>query len=384
MPRSLTTTICLTLLLTLPMVAASCGDDDATPDDGLKGVGESCEDYTECREGLLCIGLVCRSTAPEDDASLDDAGDPVADGGQVGDPCSTTAECLAGLSCVASVCAAADDVGTDVPTDVTADAADVSHEPDVMPDIPEVDRPEVLTGGVTLFEAHVDTPFVAVNVGNAGAAFVEPTAEDLPIAVIDGCDVFNVTLEEPPPVFGYDAGTITVDTVPTVIVTPRFELDGSVTYGSDIPEDTPSVFDANEVITFTISGGQHVDAFSQSLTTPGEHTMTSPAVDDHIAGSDLSVTWTQSGSDADVLINVVPLNSSGNAVTGRSLNCDPGSDTGAFTISAAAINQVIAASPNGTRAAITVIKAKSVEVAQGADTFYVNATYAAGNLVQLQ
>ena len=97
------------------------------------------------------------------------------------------------------------------------------------------------------------------------------------------------------------------------------------------------------------------------------------------AGADLTLNWTGGGSNSDVVVTISPMDDFFMPKNGRGLSCTPASDTGSLTIPAAAMAELA-----GPKLAIVVIKANTALQDVNGDEIALNATYAAGNIVNLR
>jgi len=116
-------------LMLLPILLAACDDPSRSPT-VLSGTGENCTKTAECESGLKCIGFICVSGEPFEDAldTLDEVIDPPVDSAEPkddtlqpfedaistskdsralsgeGESCSNTGNCEVDLICVDLVC----------------------------------------------------------------------------------------------------------------------------------------------------------------------------------------------------------------------------------------------------------------------------------------
>ncbi len=138
------------------LMAAGCGDD--TTSGQSAGVGEACEQSSDCADGLTCVDGVCEADT-DDDGILDDVdncpetpnpdqadadGDGIGDacddtddsGGEEGDDCETNADCDGSLVCIDDVCAS------------DADGDGVADGDDNCPNTPNPDQTDADGDGV--------------------------------------------------------------------------------------------------------------------------------------------------------------------------------------------------------------------------------------------
>ena len=255
-------------------------------------------------------------------------------------------------------------------------------EPDPDPDTPLDPRPELLVGGVSLFEAHLKANFfIQIRRGNAGAAFVEPQPDGEIVEEIGACDLVDVNTGSAPPPFGYNAGPISLSNEfeEAASLTPEEQEGGSFVYASSADVDNDTLFAPGSTVRVRGEGGNHVRRIRGEITTPEAHEVIVPVADSTVTRDALEVVWSRGGSDHEVVVNVSPLNNSYAPVNGPGLTCVIEGDPGTLTIPAEAMARL-----QGPRLAITVIKLINQDVDAGEDTFVLNATYAAGNFVLLQ
>ncbi|MEO1268623.1 MAG: hypothetical protein AAFX99_11025 [Myxococcota bacterium] len=352
-----------------------CGDSSSSSDggDGGAGIGGSCASNADCQSGLLCIGTMCTDPSSNTSNSGTDAG---MDTGTTGGNMDTG---TTGGNMDTGTTGGNMDTGTtggNMDTGTTGGNMDTGTTGGNMDTGNTTNRPAELTGGVSIFEVKISAGLLfSLNRGNAGAAFVVPGSEEPPLQTIGACDVIQSSTNPTEP-FGYDAGTILIEgTSRTVNLTSSEGGGGSFAYSANLSEDNQDIFNPNTSVTITASGGTHIGAFNGSVTTPGEHDMSSPAADARISG-DTTVTWSPAQSGLEVIINAVPLDFAFQPIDGPGLNCILPSDSGSFTIPAAAIDAL-----SGPRIALSVIKIANQTVTVGPDTLILNVTYADGNVV---
>lgn len=267
----------------------------------------------------------------------------------------------------------------------TPDTADVADVPDVEEDVPEdvplEPRPEVLEGGISVYEAgiHQIRNFIVFRRGNAGAVFAEPTDPPPPIRVVEGCDVVAVGGEDPAPPFGYDAGLIRITTdSEEFTLTPTVGDGGDVQYRSSLDASFDDVYPSSGMIEVRSTGGRHIRGFEAMITAPRDHLMDDPLPDDRVArGVALPVEWSPSGTDLGVVVTVAPLSDTYAPIVGQGISCAVPSDGGSFSIPAAAMAEITSAP----RLAVVVLKVKNITFDAGDDTFVLNVTAASGNFV---
>lgn len=284
------------------------------------------------------------------------------------------------------------DLPEDLPADVEADmvvepdAADLD-EPDMdAPDLPLEPRPEVLEGGLSLYEANIRINFViGPRLADIGAAFVAPQPPPTPGEPIGPCALVTVDPTAAPAPFGYDAGTIEIQVAERDLArtTPALREDGAWVYGSpfegqDVTVD--DVFDPGDTITVRSRGGRHVRGFEASITAPPEHQLTSPAPATRIGAGALDLSWTGPNSGQEVVVTVAPLNNNYTPIQGMGLNCPVEGDPGSLQIPAEAMGRL--GSPP--RLMILVVKVQNQPLVAGEDNFILNTTLAAGNIVDFQ
>lgn len=354
-PRLLHTLFLVSTSAALSVALTACGGDDSGDDSsgGGAAAGESCASSADCASNLLCIGAVCvdgSSSSNGADAGTD-SGDTTGGGTDTGVAMDTGG-------------GNEDTGGGGMDTGGAMDTGGGGTE---------------LTGGVSIFEAKVSAGILfTLNRGNVGAAFVEPGSDPPPIQTVGACDVINVSADSTGGPFGYDAGSISVmGTSRPVTLTPNAGGSGSVTYTSNLSEDNQDIYNPNASITISAAGGADIPAFNGTITSPGEHEMTSPAPDASVSG-DTNIAWSPAQSGNDVLVSVVPLNAVFSPIDGPGLSCAVPSDSGSFTIPAAAMDAL-----QGPRLAITVIKVVNQSVQAGSNTVVLNVTYAHGSVVTL-
>ena len=353
-PRLLHTLFLVSTSAALSVALTACGGDDSGSDSsgGGAAAGESCASSADCASNLLCIGAVCvdgSSSSNGADAGTD-SGDTTGGGTDTGVAMDTGGGNV-------------DTGGGDMDTGAAMDTGGGTE----------------LTGGVSIFEAKISAGILfTLNRGNVGAAFVEPGSDPPPIQTVGACDVINVSADSAGGPFGYDAGSISVmGTSRPVTLTPNAGGSGSVTYTSNLSEDNQDIYNPNASITISAAGGADIPAFNGTITSHGEHEMTSPAPDASVSG-DTNIAWSPAQSGNDVLVSVVPLNAVFSPIDGPGLSCAVPSDSGSFTIPAAAMDAL-----QGPRLAITVIKVVNQSVQAGSNTVVLNVTYAHGSVVTL-
>jgi hypothetical protein len=252
---------------------------------------------------------------------------------------------------------------------------------DVEEDVPLEPRPDLLEGGIVVYEAavHQIRNFIVIRRGNGGAAFVEPGEAVAPNPVVAGCEVVSVGGESTPLPPGYDAGVIRVTTDTEEFTLTPEEGDNGFSYVSSLDAMYDDVVGSGGMIQVTSAGGRHTRGFDAMIMAPADYLLNDPAPDDSVdRGSDLNLAWSPSGTDFDTVVAVTPLTETFGAVQGSGLSCPAGSDGGSFVIPAAAMAEVT----GGARLAVTVIKVKTVEFDAGDDTFVLSVTTVVGNFVQ--
>lgn len=369
-PRRRTRALLAAALLPILLLTA-CGEDESeeTPAGGA-AVGEACQAAADCSTGLLCIGLICRD--PNDTPS-NNTNNPN------NNQNNNTNNVNNNTNSVNNNTNNPEDAGDNNPLpDAAEDTSaedDAASGEDVAPDAPAVERPDTLTGGVSIFEAHVRANnLLQIHRGNAGAAFVPPGAEENP--TLDACATFQATTSTPPTP-GYSAGEITVTGGSrTIVLTPSNAAAGSILYSANLDEDNEDAYGNGATLTISAAGSDHIPAFSGSVVAPGDHNVTAPAPDSAFSGA-INVAWSGSGSDASVVINMIPLNAAFTPINGLGINCPLSADSGSFAIPAELTSQLTAP-----RYALSVIRVRNTTVTVGPDTFILNATYSSGVIVK--
>ncbi len=355
-------------LICLLLSTVACGDSEEAQDPGLMlGEGEACEAPSDCASGLLCLGRVCRdpNNTPDmtdsDDVEDTDQGQDMPDEDQ-GSP------------------DLPEDMGAEDTGPVDMGMEDTGQGEDTgSPDMPEADmgdRPEALTGGVSIFEARIKAnDIINLRRGNVGAAFVVPTDEPAPVATFGDCDLVQFD-PDPPSQVGYNAGPITITAgARNILLTPG-QSGGSTTYTSSLPENNEDVFAPGATLMINGGGGPHVGPFVGSVTAPQDHAITTPDADDTVPAGALDVAWTAPDSGAEIALTLSPMNDRFELVPGMGLTCTT-TDTGAFTIPADAMARL-----DADRIALVVIKVLNRELNVDGDTIYLNLTSATGHVIK--
>ncbi len=356
------------------IMTVGCSDDTATDP-----VSDGCTRSVDCGAGRVCQQGACVD-APDPDAGDDtadgdpgDAADSDTDPGNNGNPDVGDG---GGNNGDPDVPADVADMGEDAPDDVP------DAEEDVEEDLPLEPRPEVLEGGLGVYEAgiHQIRNFIVFRRGNAAAVFAEPSELPPPIRTVEGCDVVAVGGDDPPPPFGYDAGIIRITTdTEEFTLNPVVGEGGNVQYASSLDDSYDDVYPSSGVIEIRSSGGRHIRGFEAMVTAPRDHILDDPLPDDTVAhNADLPLVWSPNGTDLGVIVTIAPLTNTYAPIAGQGISCAVDGDSGAFTIPAAALAEVT----DGPRLAVVVIKVKNVEFDAGDDTFILNVTAASGNFVQ--
>ncbi len=367
-PRRPARALLAAALLPLLLLAA-CGEDesDETPAGGA-AVGEACQATADCSTGLLCIGLICRDpndTPTNNNTNNNQNNNTNSVNNNTNNPNNSTNN--------------PEDAGDNNPLPDAAEDTSVEEDAapteDAAPDAPAVERPETLTGGVSIFEAHVRANnLLQIHRGNAGAAFVPPGPEENP--TLDACATFQATTSTPATP-GYSAGEITVTGGSrTIVLTPSAGAVGSILYSANLAEDNEDAYGNGATLTISAAGSNHIPAFSGSVVAPGDHNVTAPAPDSTFSGA-INVSWSSSGTDASVVINMIPLNAAFTPINGLGVNCPLSADPGSFTIPAELTAQLTAP-----RYALNIIRVRNTTLEVGPDTFILNATYSSGVIVK--
>jgi len=223
-------------------------------------------------------------------------------------------------------------------------------EPDAQAPEPDAQAPEpdaqpgtvTLGGGVLVFELASDF----LDMAGAGARFTDPVLSPEPEVVHGPCVVTESDPDAPEdaPLFGYDAGQITVTgTDPAVTLTTIDEGAAGTGYDSGLSEDLEALLPSGgALLTVVGGGGQDLPAFTAYVQVPEPVTLTSPAtgifksVD---ASSDLTVSWNV-GTGESVLVTMTPLSATYQPIAGKGLVCGETGDPGVMQIPATALSAV--------------------------------------------
>jgi hypothetical protein len=237
---------------------------------------------------------------------------------------------------------------TDDPADTTpepdAEPGDVATPPEDTgaPDAtPDVGPTEPASGGVYIAQSDADEfPLAAV-----GALY---TTEDSGGATIIGeygaCRVVTGGANPLDPTTlppGIDGGPASISGLAQPVqLTPVPQAGGAVTYSSGLSTELETIYGAGSV-TITSSGSAWVPAWSLTLPTPAEVTITAPEgglFETIEKDSDLQVTWTPAnGTNTEVSVVVTE---GTDVKPGNRIECSIAGDPGAFTIPKAAMGML--------------------------------------------
>lgn len=382
--------------LMLALAAVACSED--ANEDAQNNNNNACD--PACASGQVCQDGQCVTEEPCQGASCDDAGvnntgepdaqnntstpdaqeDPKADAPDDAEPDADVTEDVPQDAAPDTQEDTPEDA--DLPEDVQEDtdvAQDVPQDADVEePDLPLEPRPEVLEGGVSLFEAVVRVNTVlGPRYGGVAASFVEPGMGGLdiePEGTFGPCDVLPSSDEElAENLAGYDAGDITIDveSFPRVTLSPTQQEEGGLwLYGSDFSEDEVEVFEEGLPIEIRSRGGRHIRGFTVLAEGPPTHLVRMPPPAGRVmGGGPLSIAWDGENGPSDVYVTISTLGANFLPVGGRALSCRPAGDTGTLEVPAEALAQLA-----GPKLLITVIKVWNQEFEAGQDRFVLNMT----------
>jgi hypothetical protein len=182
---------------------------------------------------------------------------------------------------------------------------------------------------------------------------------------------------------GYDAGNIYIDveTFPRVTLSPTQQEEGGLwLYGSDFSEDEVEVFEEGLPIEIHSRGGRHVRGFTIQAEGPPTHLVRTPAPASRVVGgAPLTIAWDGENGPSDVYVTISTLGANFLPIAGRALSCRPTGDTGTLEVPAEALAQIA-----GPKLLITVIKVWNQDFEAGQDSFVLNMTVLAGNIVDYQ
>ncbi|MGB0590314.1 MAG: hypothetical protein ACPGU1_11590 [Myxococcota bacterium] len=225
------------------------------------------------------------------------------------------------------------------PPDVAAEV-DTSIAVDGNGDGPEGEDQNTVGGGLLLFELASSM----LNQAGAGARFTLP--EEGPVGDQEVYGTCTVTPADPDgpeasPVFGYDAGDITVGgTTPAVTLVAVDEGDAGTGYVSGLAEDLESLLPAGgSLLNISAQGGADIPAFSMYLQVPEQVTVTTPETGLFASvstASPLEVTWNQ-GTGEMVLVTFTPLSATFQPIAGDGLVCQQDDDLGSLSVPVAAL-----------------------------------------------
>ena len=232
------------------------------------------------------------------------------------------------------------DVGSETSPPDVVEESDTSIAGDDIGGGPEVETPNTVGGGLLLFELASSM----LNQAGAGARFTPP--EEGPEGdqeVYGACTVTPADPDGPEaaPLFGYDAGDITVGgTTPSVTLVAVDEGDAGTGYASGLAEDLESLLPAGgSLLNISAQGGADIPAFSMYLQVPEPVTVAAPETGLFASvstASPLEVTWNQ-GTGEMVLVTFTPLSATFQPIAGDGLVCQQDDDLGSLSVPVAAL-----------------------------------------------
>lgn len=244
----------------------------------------------------------------------------------------------------------------------------------------------LLGGGVLL--AEVDSP--QLNLAVAGARFTPPEPPPQGSQVGPCLIAFSDPNAPPAPLYGFDAGVITVPaTSPTVILTPTPEGAAGTGYTSNIPSSQQDLLPGGGgLVQVKAAGGADLGAFMVTLQAPQQITVFQPTLGFGASTStafDVTVTWngaTGPGAGQKVVVNVAPLDGNYQVAAGPAATCEVTGDPGSLVIPAEAL-ALVRGEAGGLNVALGVTRVREGTATVGAATVRATLTRSSGGLLQL-
>ena len=244
----------------------------------------------------------------------------------------------------------------------------------------------VLGGGVLL--AEVDSP--QLNLAVAGARFTPPEPPPAGTQVGPCLVGFSDPSAPVPPLYGFDAGVITVPaTSPPVTLTPKSEGAAGTGYTSNLPSNQQDLLPGGGgLVQIQAAGGADLGAFAITLQAPEQVTVFQPTLGFGAATStafDVTVTWngaTGPGAGQRVIVNVAPLDGNYHVAAGVAATCEVAGDPGVLVIPSAVLTEV-RGSAGSLNVALGVTRTREATAAAGEATVRASITRSSGGLLQL-
>jgi len=287
---------------------------------------------------------------------------------------------------------APDAAGPDTPPTDTA-AADAqpgdTQTADVLADTDAGPPPSptgVLGGGVLL--AEVDSP--QLNMALAGARFTPPEPPPQGTQIGPCLVALNDPNAPAPPLYGFDAGVITIPaTLPPVTLTPTDEGASGTGYTSNLPSSQQDLLPGGGgLVQVKAAGGADLGAFTVTVQAPQQVTVFQPTLGFGAATStafDVTVTWngaTGPGAGHKVVVNLAPLDGNYQVAAGKAATCEVTGDPGSLVIPAAVL-AAVRGNANSLNTALGVTRVREGTAVTGSATVRATVTRSSGGLLQL-